>query len=464
MGLKRILYFLDQSAIASAKPFTHKGYDIFLVTRLDGFTVADVKGLIDRGASPSQNGVFLLDRRFELQSTAPANDWLRRAADTLQKMESGRDRVILNSGIINRGDDRPVLGYYSWGSNDQTGRVGRAPDVRFSPGAIGAWFVSGDARTLQVPPADWRPGKEEFAGSRQSLTADLIRQGITGVAGQVTEAFLESAVRPQVLFPAYLSGFNLAESFYLAMPAVSWQTVVFGDPLSAPFRKQPIDAADLTPPLDSLTGLPQFFSDRRVAIMSGLGAPREAARHLVRADELLAKKDTRGTIEALETATKLAPQYEPGHLALASVYESADRFADAVERYRRVIELKPTNVVALNNLAYALAVQLKRPAEALPFAKRALSLAPTNASIADTLGWVYHLAGDDKSAEPLLVAAAKAVPNSIDIQIHAAIVLAATGKGSQAQQLLDRAATANPDLDRRQDVRDLRERLKSVKR
>ena len=32
----------------------------------------------------------------------------------------------------------------------------------------------------------------------------------------------------------------LAESFYLAMPYVSWQTVVIGDPLCAPFRKAPI--------------------------------------------------------------------------------------------------------------------------------------------------------------------------------------------------------------------------------
>jgi hypothetical protein len=45
-------------------------------------------------------------------------------------------------------------------------------------------------------------------------------------------------VRPQTLFPAYLSGFNLAESFYLSIPALSWQTVVIGDPLCRPFKQE----------------------------------------------------------------------------------------------------------------------------------------------------------------------------------------------------------------------------------
>ena len=37
--------------------------------------------------------------------------------------------------------------------------------------------------------------------------------------------------RPDLLFPAYFSGRNLAESYYLAIPALSWQNIVVGDPL-----------------------------------------------------------------------------------------------------------------------------------------------------------------------------------------------------------------------------------------
>jgi uncharacterized protein (TIGR03790 family) len=51
------------------------------------------------------------------------------------------------------------------------------------------------------------------------------------VAGHVDEPYLSFTPRPDLLLPAYFSGRNLAESFYLALPALSWQNVIIGDPL-----------------------------------------------------------------------------------------------------------------------------------------------------------------------------------------------------------------------------------------
>ena len=79
-----------------------------------------------------------------------------------------------------------------------------------------------------------RPGRTAlhfFAGSPQGLIADLIHQGATGASGNTYEPFLGACVRPDYLFPAYYQGRNLAESYYIAMPALSWQGVVVGDPL-----------------------------------------------------------------------------------------------------------------------------------------------------------------------------------------------------------------------------------------
>ena len=77
-------------------------------------------------------------------------------------------------------------------------------------------FVSTDARTFKEPPAEWNIGKwgqqkGYFEGSPQSLTGDLIRAGVTGVSGHVAEPYLDGSARPQILFPAYVAGFNLAE-------------------------------------------------------------------------------------------------------------------------------------------------------------------------------------------------------------------------------------------------------------
>jgi Flp pilus assembly protein TadD len=67
-------------------------------------------------------------------------------------------------------------------------------------------------------------------------------------------------------------------------------------------------------------------------------------------------------------------------------------------RYRKVLELQPGNIFALNNVAYALAVLKNQPTDALPLAHKAASLAPRNGSILDTLGWIEHLLGNHEVA------------------------------------------------------------------
>src|SRR5206468_2502231 len=56
-------YFLGDSPVTAAKRFTHHDVDLYLVARLDGYTVSDVKSLIDRGAKPSRDGTIVLDGR-----------------------------------------------------------------------------------------------------------------------------------------------------------------------------------------------------------------------------------------------------------------------------------------------------------------------------------------------------------------------------------------------------------------
>jgi hypothetical protein len=47
----------------------------------------------------------------------------------------------------------------------------------------------------------------------------------------VNEPYLVACARPDKVLPAYAAGRNLAESFYLGIPFLSWQGVVLGDPL-----------------------------------------------------------------------------------------------------------------------------------------------------------------------------------------------------------------------------------------
>jgi uncharacterized protein (TIGR03790 family) len=452
-------YFLGDRPLATAEPFTHKSQDVYMTTRLDGYSVADVKALIDRGGAPAREGRILLDGRYEL-TVSPGNRSLVKAADNLHKVPGWQERVVLDiTGKVLR-DEPDVLGYYSWGSNDRT-MGDRHLNIGFVPGAIGGEFVSADARTFREPPAGWQVNRTDwlFVGSHQALIADLIHDGITGISGYIADPYITATTRPDILFPAYVAGFNLAESFYLATPNLGWQTVIVGDPLCAPFQTRTLSAADLEPAVDPTTELPQFLNARRLAPLLKQGIGVDVAKLFVKSEVLLARHDEAGAIQTLEQATTMDPSFIAGHLSLAEKYGAAERWDDAIDRYHRVLALKPRNLAALNNLAYALATGKHVPDEAFPFAKRAISLGGTNPEALDTLAWIYHLLGQDTEAEPLIVAAAKQRPGTPELLLHAAVILAANGNGGGAIKNLDAAVKIDATLNERTDVQELRKRL-----
>jgi uncharacterized protein (TIGR03790 family) len=209
--------------------FRHPDFPIYLVTRLAGYDFPDVKGLIDRALLARNRGMFVID--LKASDNTPGNTWLREAAHALP-----RDRVVLDESAKVLRDQQDVIAYASWGSNDPD-RKQRHLGFRWLPGAIMTEYVSTNARTFTRPPDSWNLGanwsdpKGLFFGSPQTLTADYIHDGATGASGHVYEPFLGYTPRPDILLPAYYRGRNLAESYYLSIPALSWMNVVIGDPL-----------------------------------------------------------------------------------------------------------------------------------------------------------------------------------------------------------------------------------------
>ena len=90
-------YFLGAKPLSEARPFTREASSLYLVTRLDGFTPADVIGLIDRAASPSTDGRFLLDGKASF--TDAGNEWLRQSADRLRAAGLPSDRVVHDESL-----------------------------------------------------------------------------------------------------------------------------------------------------------------------------------------------------------------------------------------------------------------------------------------------------------------------------------------------------------------------------
>jgi uncharacterized protein (TIGR03790 family) len=215
-------------------PFRHPQFPLYLVTRLAAYNMAEMKGLVDRALIARNTGKFVIDARAS--ENTEGNQWLRTAALLLPK-----DRVVLDDSAALLTDQKDVIGYASWGSNDRE-RTERFLHFQWLPGAIATELVSSDGRTFRRPPNGWQPGHNWddksgwFAGTPQNLSADYIEEGVTGVSGQTWEPFLAFCPRPDFILPAYFAGRNLAESFYMGIPGLSWMNVVVGDPL---MRLQP---------------------------------------------------------------------------------------------------------------------------------------------------------------------------------------------------------------------------------
>ena len=459
-------YYLGNRDLGEARPFSHREHDIYLVTRIDAFTVDQALALIDRAQAPGTDGRIVLDQRG---GAGNGDQWLEQAASRLADL-GHQSRVVLETTARPARDEKAVLGYSSWGASDPANRV-RSVGMGFTPGSIAANLASFDARTFRQPPDDWRPTSSSdkatwFEGSGDALIGDLIRDGVTGVSGQVGEAYLLGAVRPEILFPAYLAGYNLAEAFYLAVPTLSWQTVVVGDPLCAPFRSKDSHSS-------RAGGRNRSGDDAaRVICQAAPGGvsfcpSRRPRRWRYRSSSGL-RRYWRATIWQVpgERWKKRWGWRHERSTSWSRWRNSRSRPARTRPRsnaYRRILEMQPANVVALNNLAYALAVRRNAPAEALPLARRAVSLAPRAGSVIDTLAWVEHLLGNHAVAAKLSQQAVQLEPRQADIRLHAATVYLAVGQKAQAEAELNEALRLDPALGARDDVRQLRERIAALK-
>ncbi len=203
--------------------FSRRKYGFYLATRLDGYTMQHIRDLVDNSLNARRaNGVFVLDVDPKRSGGGYRiiNDSIRAAARILRQRGF---EVILDEDEAFVGAVRDIMGYYSWGSNDHKFNKLSYRSLRFRPGALVETAVSTSARTFRV------------TDTGQSLIADLIAQGATGVKGYVSEPYTAALCRAEVMFDLYTRGRNIAESLWAASPLILWKDLVVGDPLCAPF-------------------------------------------------------------------------------------------------------------------------------------------------------------------------------------------------------------------------------------
>ncbi len=204
------------------KHFSNKYFGMYLVTRLTGYTVEGVKNMIDRSVN-TKIGKFVFD-----EDPISMGNYFLPIAELLQI--NGYD-VLYDTTTQYLKNQENVTGYRSWGDNDSsiTGsdqeiKEGSVPNNTWTNGSVAELISSTCARTFIKE--NWN----KIQLYRQTMLGDLLENGLTGAQGHGTEPFFDSLSDPYIFYKKYLSGFNMAESFYAATGYINWKTVVIGDP------------------------------------------------------------------------------------------------------------------------------------------------------------------------------------------------------------------------------------------
>jgi tetratricopeptide (TPR) repeat protein len=199
---------------------------------------------------------------------------------------------------------------------------------------------------------------------------------------------------------------------------------------------------------------------RRASILASQGK-LEQGRQLIRQLPERTTEDARLKLNAEIGLLREFKQYQPAYTllvkALAAAPEDTDLLyeqamlaeklnrLDEMERLlRQVIALKPDYHNAYNALGYSLADRNSRLPEARELIRKALSYAPADPFIQDSLGWVEFRMGHSAEALQILEAAYRARPDA-EIATHYGEVLWSTGQRERALAIWKEGRQLNPE-------------------
>ena len=147
--------------------------------------------------------------------------------------------------------------------------------------------------------------------------------------------------------------------------------------------------------------------------------------------------------DILETALKRFPNNPHLLYDFSMAAERLDKLAVMEKSLRQLIALEPDNQMAYNALGYSLADRNIRLNEAHQLIEKALKLAPGDAYIMDSMGWVHFRQGQFKEAEDWLRRAYQKRPEA-EIAVHLGELLWVTGRKDDALKFWREAAAKEP--------------------
>ncbi len=184
---------------------------------------------------------------------------------------------------------------------------------------------------------------------------------------------------------------------------------------------------------------------------SRLGKPREAIHAYEKAlakrsdsDWIIALAQSRwragereSSVQTLEGWLENHPDDVGARYILANLYHSLRQDEAARRQFRRILEIQPDHLMALNDLAWLL--RHEDPPRALDYAAKAAAKAPGATEVLDTLAMAQLAAGQTKKAERTMEPLVRHNPTPV-LQLHWARILLANNRKEEAVRVLEALA------------------------
>ena len=216
----RVEAFVSNPIFRKDRPSALDSSQVVRVARIDGPTFAAARAMIVDAIEVEQRGLV---GRAMIDVGGPHKNgdaWLEGAAALLAK-ENWPPTIHHERSTLKATDRADGVALYTgWYAGNISGPFA-LPGYRFAKGAIALHIHSFSARTLR-------------SSNGRGWCGPLIARGVAGTFGNVFEPYLEYTHQPHLVMRALLRGATLGEAAYYAMPVLSWQAVVLGDPLYRP--------------------------------------------------------------------------------------------------------------------------------------------------------------------------------------------------------------------------------------
>ncbi len=191
----------------------------------------------------------------------------------------------------------------------------------------------------------------------------------------------------------------------------------------------------------------------------------EQAYALAKAPQVLVKlsQAQRLTGKGKEADARLAAFLKeyPGEpmtsMYLAETQMAAKQYKPAIANFESVLKKSPSNVLALNNLAWA--YQQEKDPRAQATAEQAVKLAPDSPAVMDTLGWILVEKGDLKRGITVLEQASARSPQANDIHYHLAYGFNKAGDKAKARKQVEQALANGKAFTQIDDAKELLKQL-----